>query len=282
VTDAAPSPADLAPGDAKSGSMDWTPFEIHRIRSTRDPLFDIAYQALWDEFGAAHEMEQRDVLERRFAWDAARPTDGYALLYEMILVRLRDKGQLAAVRDHVVIARADPTSPPRAVVFLSHNLVAPEFRRSGLAGWMRAFPVQTARACLAAAALPADAPITLVGEMEPLTPDGPTGVLVRLKAYEKAGFRKVGRIAYEQPDFRSPAAIDATGGPRPLPMNLLVRRVGREHETTITGGEVRDVVELLYHMYARAFRARDMAGSYERLAAYPPRDAEVPLVLPTG
>jgi hypothetical protein len=167
-------------------------------------------------------------------------------------------------------------------VFLSHNLVAPAFRRSGLAGWMRAFPVQTARACLAAAGLPADGPVTLAAEMEPLVPDSPDDVLVRLKAYEKAGFRKVGQIAYEQPDFRPPDVIDATGGPRPLPMSLIVRRVGREHETTITGGEVRDVVESLYHMYGRAFRAQDMAGVYERLKAYPPRDAVVPLVSPTA
>jgi hypothetical protein len=290
VTPLVPIPTDLAPGDVGSASFDWTGFELRRIRSTQDPLFRVGYDALWRQFGRLNEMEQESVLDERFGWDPARPAEGYALLYEMILVR-RDE-RVAGVRDHVAIAHRSSAGGAgggsRATVFLSHNLVVPEFRRTGLAGWLRALPVQAARACLSAAGMPMDAPITLVGEMDPIQrastdAGGESEVLVRLRAYEKAGFLKLdpAQVAYEQPDFRDPAKIDASGGPCPIPMSLLVRRVGLERESVVSGREVRELVEALYHMYGRAFRRRDMAPLYEQLGSYPADDAEVRLVRPT-
>jgi hypothetical protein len=168
------------------------------------------------------------------------------------------------------------------VVHLSHVLVDPAWRRTGLAGWLRAWPIQAARACFAAAGLAADSPITLVAEME-LPDAGFPHRMIRLKAYEKAGFLKVdpAQVRYFQPDFRPPAEIDASGGPWPLPFCLILRRVGRERDQAIPGTEVRQIVECLYQIYGTGFRARDMAAVWSTLTGYPAGHASVPLLPPT-
>src|SRR5260221_2463829 len=267
---------DLAPGDAKSAALDTAGLEIARVSARDDPLFETTYARLWEEFGAAHEIESRDVLARRLAWDAAQPRAGFAMRYDLLLVR--SAGEFAAVRDHAAIADARG-----AVVHLSHVLVDPAWRRSGLAGWMRALPIQTARGCLARAGFSADAPITLIAEME--YPDERDEMrAIRLKAYERAGFKKLdpAAIDYHQPDFRTPAAIDASGGPKPLRFQLIVRRVGRENETHLGGAEVRANVERLYHMYAQEFRPQDMDGVWRRLANFPTPDTHIALLPPTA
>jgi len=258
-----PSAADLAPGDAKSAVLDLTPFAVHRIRSIDDPWFEAAYEPLWEEFGAKNEMELRETLTARFRLAPQ-------MTYEMVLVQ--QEGRLAAVRDHTAIPAGDLT-----VVHLSHNLVAPEFRRVGLAGWMRAFPAALARE------LAPERPVVLAAEMEYDDGSDPNRA-IRLRAYEKAGFSKIApeRIDYHQPDFRAPEIIDASGGPVPLPFQLLVRRVGREAERTIRGVEVRQVVEALYAMYGAQFRVQDMAHPALDLSAYPAAEAELPLLPPTA
>jgi hypothetical protein len=107
--------------------------------------------------------------------------------------------------------------------------------------------------------------------------------LLRLKAYEKAGFKKLdpAHVNYHQPDFRAPEEIDASGGPRPLPFGLIVRQVGREHDQVIPGASVREIQECLYRMYGAGFREKDMAGLWQRVGEYPRAEAEVPLVAPT-
>jgi GNAT superfamily N-acetyltransferase len=270
-------PTALAPGDTKSAAFDTSQVEIRRVMSLDDPLFEQAYTRLWEQFGAADEIETREVLGRRLAWDPAQPSEGFARRYDLLLVRDR-AGNFAAVRDHTAIADAR-----RVVVHLSHALVDPAWRRSGLAGWLRAFPIQTARACLARASLPREAPITLAAEME-YPGAGDDSRLIRLKAYERAGYRKIDPavIDYRQPDFRPPAVIDAAGGPVPLRFQLIVRRVDREHEETITGGEVREIVERFYRMYAQEFRAQDMAPVWPLLDGYPPPNATIALLPPTA
>src|ERR1043166_4518308 len=111
--------SDLAPGDLRSAALDLSPFQFDRIRSFDDPLFEVAYAALWAEFGTKNEMERHETLALRFSL-APR------LLYEMILVR-RD-GEFVAVRDHTAILARDGAE---AVVHLSHNLLAPSARRTG-------------------------------------------------------------------------------------------------------------------------------------------------------
>ena len=272
--------SDLSPGDQKSLQFDWSAFSTHPVHGPRDPGFEIAYRHLYEEFGAQHEIETRDILVRRLLWDPALAPDGYAMLYEMVLVRQEE--QFVAVRDHSAIVPL--SGPPRAVVHLSHVLVAPRWRGSGLAGWMRAWPIQTARRCLREAGrAAADASITLVAEMEPLTAEHPERI-GRLKSYEKAGFLKIDprAVDYLQPDFRPPDEIDATAGPRPLRMSLIVRRVGREEQRAMSGAEVRDIIESLYAMYGREFRELDMAAVRRQMQDLPADDAIISLVPPSA
>lgn len=271
--------ADLAPGDDRSLAMERGGLDVASVPAAGHPLFATAYEKLWAEFGAVHEMETREVIERRLAWQPARQFEGCWLRYEMILVRRQ--GEFIAVRDHTaIITRREGAA--QAVVHLSHVLIDPAARRTGLAGWLRAWPIQTARACLCVAGAPEHSPITLVAEMEHPDSQFPAR-MIRLKAYEKAGFKKVDPVAvqYFQPDFRPPAEIDGGGGPRPLPFGLIVRRVGREQEQTVRGAEVRAMVESLYRMYATGFRESDMAAVGRTLGGYPADDAVIPLAPPT-
>jgi len=257
----------LAPGDQKSAALHPAQFSWARVRDRADPLFQLAYLALWREFGAAHEMESADVLEGRFAF-------GRDMRYEMVVAG--SDGEIAAVRDHTAI-----WMDGEVVVHLSHVLVIEQWRRSGLAGWMRAAPVLLARDLAEEHGDPR-AGITLVGEMEYDDGSDPKRS-VRLLAYERAGYLKVdpSRVKYYQPDFRSPEEIDASGGARPLPFQLIVRQVGRESERTITGARVRRIVRALYAMYGGQFRAPDMAHPNLQLGGYPDDGAEIPLIPPT-
>ncbi|HZJ17535.1 MAG TPA: hypothetical protein VFD27_20955 [Chthoniobacteraceae bacterium] len=259
-------PSDLAPGDLRSAALDLSAFQFDRIRAFDDPLFESGYAQLWAAFGASNEMERRETLALRFSL-APR------LLYEMILVR-RD-GEFVAVRDHTAIRTRDGA---QAVVHLSHNLVAPAARRTGLAGWLRGLPIQTARECLAGE----DGPITLVAEMEYDDRRDPDRT-IRLRAYEKAGFVKIDPrfVDYHQPDFRAPAEIDATGGPRPVRFQLLIRRVAREEERMITGLEVRAFVQALYDIYGPQFRPQDMTHPLLDVARLPEPEVVVALIPPT-
>ncbi len=271
-------PADLAPGDAKSLARDWRDIELHCVESGEDPFFDIAYGALWAQFGAAHEVEDASVLSRRLCWNGRDLINGQALLYRLFV--LMADGQFAAVRDHTVMI--DPETEG-ALVHLSHNLITPIWRRTGLAGWLRALPLQTAREALALHGRSPESPITLVAEMEPLDTDDPQ-TYARLAAYERAGYLLVdpSRVSYLQPDFRPARVIDAEGGPRPLSMVLLVRLIGRENERRITGGEIRQIVNSLYRMFAATFRASDMAPLAGQIESLPAETESIPLIAPTA
>jgi hypothetical protein len=73
----------------------------------------------------------------------------------------------------------------------------------------------------------------------------------RLRSYERAGFLKIDPAAleYRQPDFRT-AADPAGPLPAPLPLALVVRRVGAESEEAMSSTEVAAVVESIYAVYA--------------------------------
>ncbi len=258
----------LAPGDGKSAGLSPSEFDWSQIRSAEDPHFEMAYMTLWQEFGAAHEMETRDVVK-------ARLSSAEGMRYEILLVRA--KGALVAVRDHTVIP-----IDGELVVHLSHLIIAPSWRRSGIAGWMRAAPILTARE-FASASDTSSPSITLAGEMEYDDGRDPRRAL-RLLAYERAGYLKVDpkAVNYHQPDFRTPAAIDASGGARPLPFQLIIRRVGRESRSTISGAEVRRIVRALYAMYRLQFRPQDMAHAALSLDRFPAADAAIALLPPTA
>jgi hypothetical protein len=270
-------PGDLAPGDAKSSGADWTGVDLHRIRSIDDPNFPEAFDILWQEFGASGEMETRDVIARRLARGSASPSSGCVFEYELLLVK-RGK-EFVAVRDHTVILCPQHGM---AVVHMSHNFVAPPWRRSGISGWMRALPVGTARAILAKRHLPATWPIYLVAEMEHSDPANEARS-IRLKAYERSGYRKVDPAAvdYFQPDFRPPGEIDASGGPRPLPLSLMVREVARSQLDSLPAATVQRIIACLYHMYGADFRAQDMDALWMHLSAFPRHEQSIRLIAPT-
>jgi GNAT superfamily N-acetyltransferase len=271
-----PDAADLAPGDAWAATLDWTALAVHRVRSPDDPRFTVAYDLLWREFGAQHEMEQRGVIESRLEWRPSQPIAGCALRYEMLVVERA--GEIVALRDHTAILALDDATAP-VVVHLSHALVLPAARRSGLGAWLRGLPLAGARDCAIAAGAPGRR-IVLVAEMEPPEPPSEER-LARLRIYGRAGFRCVdpARIDYHQPDFRPAAAIDASGL-LPLPLSLIVRRVGREDEASLPASEVRAIVRALYAMYGAHQRDTDMAPLWARHAALPDGDQRIALLVP--
>lgn len=259
--------SDLSPGDSRCAPFDFAELTIDRIERSDDPLFERAYEFLWNEFGARHEVEQKHVLVARLKRDPGKIIGGFSFLYEMIVVRSGE--ELAAVRDHTAIV---PRDGSEIVVHLSHLLIATSWRGAGLAGWMRAFPIQTARraAKIAGIRRRKKLDITLVAEME--HPDSnQIDTLIRLKSYQRAGFLKVDpfAIAYHQPDFRHFAEIDATGV-RPLPMALIVRQVGRENQSSLGGEALRHLVRALYAMYGLELRPKDMAALVAETERQPP------------
>jgi GNAT superfamily N-acetyltransferase len=238
-------PEDLAPGDRAAAAREWPEVRVHRVVDVGDPDFAAAYERLFAEFGPRGEMETRAVIADRLAWDPARPIGRAALAYELLV--LRRAGALAAA-----VVRLDAQGRPAPgplVVHLSHAFVEPAHRGHGLAAWLRALPLQAARRCAAAAGCAPGAPIVLVAEMEAPDPAEPER-MPRLRSYQRAGFQKVDPDAapYAQPDFRT-AEVLAGAAPRPVPLGLVLRRVGREAETSMPAAELAAVVEAIYAVY---------------------------------
>jgi GNAT superfamily N-acetyltransferase len=281
--DAALRPEDLAPGDRVEAARDWSDLRVHRVRDVADPDFALAYERLWSEFGARGEMERRRVIEERLGWDPAKPVGGAALAYELLV--LRRGGALAALRDHTAVVRLDSEGRPfpgPVVVHLSHAFVVPAQRGSGIAAWLRALPLETARRCARAAAASPAAEVVLVAEMEPPDPSEPQR-MVRLRSYERAGFQKVDPAAapYAQPDFR-PAELLAAATPQPVPLNLLLRRVGREHEASMPGAELAAVVAAVYAVYAVHVPAAALEPLRADAAVWAAREPSFRLLPPTA
>ncbi|MBX7156961.1 MAG: hypothetical protein K1X66_01050 [Verrucomicrobiae bacterium] len=272
-------PKDLAPGDRRVLESDWSGLRLHRVESDADPVFELAYEKLWQEFGHRNEVETRETLARRMRWDPRQSFRGCHLLYQMMVFFWEQAGkkEFMAVRDHTAIV-CEKLSAPQVVVHLSHVLVEEKWRRSGVAGWLRTLPLQTARECLKKAGL-SERPITLVGEMEAWD-ETKLDRVIRLKAYAKAGYKMVDpKIDYWQPDFRSSEQIDASYL-QPVPLCLMVRRVGRELEQVISGEELRSLIESLYHMYSVEFREKDMEPLWEHIKRLPAAHETVALISP--
>ena len=274
---------DLAPGDRAVAARDWSGVRVQRVASAEDPGFARGYERLWAEFGARGEMERRFVIAERLAWDPARPVGRARLAYELLLVWRGE--ELVAVRDHTAVvrtgARGEPAPGP-VVVHLSHALIEPTHRGSGLAAWLRALPLAAARRCAAAAACAPGTPVVLVAEMEPLTPEHPER-RSRLRSYERAGFLKVDPEAapYAQPDFR-PAELLAGDSPVPVRLELVVRRVGRERESELPATELAAIVESIYAVYAVHVPASALGPLQRAAADWTRRRATFALVPPLG
>lgn len=271
------TPGDLAPGDTNCLQRDWLDLELETVEGPQSPSFEIAFDALWEQFGEAGEMERREVLEERMAWNPSKMTDGHAMHYEMMLVRCGDR--IAAVTDQTAILVEGSTN---VIVHHSHILVAPEWRRTGLAGWVRALPLMTARKVLREHGHGESGTMTIVAEMEHHDPGDPA-TRIRLAAMEKAGYSKIdpGRVSYFQPDFRAHNK-PGLGNSGPVPLALVLRRVGREEESIVAGCEIRRIANALYHMYAHGLRAADIAAVRKSLDGYPANEEKVRLLPPTA
>lgn len=274
--------SDLAPGDQTALSFSWDALHRVQVSSPEDPIFDLVYSRLWKEFGPQGEIESRQVLIDRLRWDPAKIQSNSSLLYEMMAV-LKDQ-EFVAARDHtaIVCTQSSPEITPEVIVHLSHSLIEPLYRGQGMAGWLRAWPLQTARRALSAAGLPLQSPVTLVAEMEPMLPNS-IPHQARLRSYEKAGFLMVdpAQFDYLQPDFRDPKVIDSTGGgPQPLHLRLVIRRVNHEAENLMEGSKLTRIISALYHMYQTTFRPQDMAVVWKHLRSNPLENVTIRLVQP--
>ena len=230
---------------------------------------------LWQEFGVAGELESQRVLAQRLARPRGRGTEGVALRYEFLAITCAEK--LVAVRDHTAAADGE-----LCVVHLSHLWVAEEHRRTGLAGWLRALPLQSARACLGDGCFPTAVPIILVAEMEYPAPTFPQ-TKVRLLAYERAGFLKLDPLAvqYFQPDFHLPEDIDAAGGSTPLPFQLVIRQVGRESMQSMSASKAEQIVQRLYCIYGEDLRPAEILDAQRARGLARVLDRVVHLLPPT-
>jgi hypothetical protein len=240
----------------------------------RDPAsFDLGYRLLDAEFGARNELERRDVLQRWFERGSLNPPDArIQARYHMLLVRDAD-GRVVAVRDAFTALDA---SSRRVVALMSHSLVLPPWRRTGVAALIRAAPVVFSRGHARSAGL-ASVETQLVVEMEPVDPVD-RATVIRLVSYARAGFRLVPPwiAPYAQPDFRDTASL---GIPyQPIPFLLLVRQVGEEEREDLSWERL---VAALDHLAAIHGPSIDAAQLDEILAHALARPvASIPLIRP--
>lgn len=265
--------SDLREGDAK-GPAALARFRLSLVGSEADPDFARAQALLDAEFGAKGELETLVAIRGYLA--RATPTLGYRLV-----VAKDEDGAVAGVRDcHV----AEDAAAGRVVVFLSHVVVLPAYRRSGLAGLLREVPATLGRR--AAEALRAqtgrEVDLLLAAEMEPADAADPDS-LVRLVAYGKSGFKVIDprALPYCQPDYREHVRIDETGL-RPVPLLAVVRWVGHERARELPRPLAAAFVTHLYRIVGAHCRESDLAAprahALGALAAWP-RDL-VPLLDP--
>lgn len=267
-------PGDLAPGDRMPHPELPDGIRLHVIEASDDPLFETAFGLLERQFSHAGEMETREVITERLRWNLTPATGGHRLRYELLLLMVA--GECVGVRDHTIIA-----TDREITVHLSHVLVPPLWRRRGLASLLRTLPATGARLAADRLGLP-QAPVTLLCEMEPFDPASPANI-IRRRSYDSAGFLSIPSIhGYMQPDFRSPEKIDADpAGPRPVPFDLIFRRVGREDERSLSGAELIAHVGRLYAMYQASFEPRHMEPCHRWLADFQTRCPErLPLISP--
>ncbi|WP_437762489.1 hypothetical protein WMF27_46085 [Sorangium sp. So ce281] len=274
-------PRDVCPGEGpEKVARALAQFSVDEAQD--GAAFDEGYGALDAVFGPKGELERREVLA---AWLTGAHTDAGAPItatYHMLLARSADDGRLAGVRDcYVTLDRA----ARRCVALLSHALVLPAFRRSGLAALLRAAPVALARSAIERAGIAAEqAEILLAAEMEAVDPDD-RDTVVRLIAYGRAGFAVIPPkvLPYAQPDFRDTAALGVT--PVPLPLLAVVRQVGEEDRDEIQRARAESFLRHYQAVHAREVSQGELAPIREnalaRLAAFP--GEQVPLIrIPRG
>jgi len=191
--------------------------------------------------------------------DPFRPTKAGTFVRYFMLVAKNAAGEICGVRDGCVLFNQGYGSD-QCVIFLARLFMLPAARGTALSLWLRIAPVEIAMQhladlhdrCLITLPLP-DAPeayfglrLNLTAEMEYFAQQDRAS-LARILFYGRGGFRAIspGHVPYAQPDMRPAAQIHATGA-RPVPLMILVRRIGREQEATMPIDEARVMLQLLY------------------------------------
>lgn len=219
---------DVADLDRAKAASAASQFRLQILDDPDSAAFDQAYRMLDEFFGPRGELEDRGALAR-FARDGCIPY-GQRVEGNYRMVAAWDGDTLAGVRDCYV--DIDPKAGV-CLTALSHALIAPEYRRSGLGAMFRAFPVTLARRITEERLGPHHGlPILIAAEMEPADPEN-VDTIVRLVAYGRSGFRVMDprRVPYSQPDFRDLAAIGATH--TALPLLPVVRWVDHADATAV-------------------------------------------------
>ncbi|WP_437506673.1 hypothetical protein [Sorangium sp. So ce1099] len=275
-------PRDVCPGEGpEKVARALAQFSVDEVQG--DAAFDEGYRALEAFFGPKGEIERREVLAAWLAGEHTDPGAPISATYHMLLARsVDDDGHLAGARDcFVTLDRA----ARRCVVLLSHALVLPDFRRTGLGALLRAAPVALARRALREAGLgegrspgqasagggkveasAAAAEILLAAEMEAVDPDD-RDTAVRLFAYGRAGFAAIppAVLPYAQPDFRDTAALGVT--PVPVPLVAVVRQVGAEERADISRPGAASFLRHYQAVHAREVPPGDLVPIRERALA---------------
>jgi hypothetical protein len=262
---------DIPELDRKKGASTLERVRLEDVRDPEGPSFAAAYALLDSFFGPQGELEARETLQRFVRSPILDFGGGAVGIYHLVAVWAGD--QLVGVRDcYVDIDAAHGV----CVVVLSHSLVVPEWRRTGLAAVLRALPVTIARAALAERGL--ELPTIVAAEMEPVDPAVPE-TIVRMVAYGRSGFLVADprRFRYSQPDFRE--LQGAAHGALPL--------LGVIRPVNLPPGDLPLEVALAYprmfHACHRTYLAEDrVAPSHAHFLAHV-GDGPVPLLpLPTG
>jgi hypothetical protein len=238
-------------------------YQLWSIENPNDPEFDEAYDLLWEAFGPQDEMERKDAIRKFLIDDSYEPEPSGTFMRYFLIVARGEDGKIRGVRDGTVLVNPS-FAPDLCVIYLAHIYMKPEARGTVLSYWLRIAPVELAVQYLAdlhgmgKISLPApQAPgkyfgmrLNLAAEIEYFTPEARIS-WQRILFYGRGGFDAVNprHFPYRQPDFRDPEVIRATGN-RPVPMVLLLRRMGRERQAQLPIDEARAVMRLLYDDFA--------------------------------
>jgi 4-aminobutyrate aminotransferase / (S)-3-amino-2-methylpropionate transaminase len=221
-------------------------------RAVGEADFALAYGELLREFGPQDEIEREETLRAWYAAGSLSPPDEPIKAHYHLLMAFDGDGRLAGVRDCFTTV---DVAARRAVVLLSHSLVLPAWRRTGLAALLRTAPVTLANDALREAC--GGGEVLLAAEMEMVQAKDRASV-IRLLAYSKAGYRVIPPhiLPYAQPDFTD--FTRSSADPKPLPFLALIRQVGEEERTTVSRERVAAVVRHLQAIHRCHCRPADL------------------------
>lgn len=254
-------------------------FRIQVVDDPTDPAFDAAYSMLHEFFAPRGELEDREALARFTRERVIHYAPGMEGHYRLIVAW--DGDDLAGVRDCYV----DLDLPNRlCLAALAHTLVAPRFRRTGLAAVFRALPATLAREAVAERYEdPGSVPILIAAEMEPVELDN-LDTVVRLLAYGRSGFKVLdpARVPYSQPDFRDD--VVSREGRTGIPLLAVVRWLDHPEATHVPvalAAAFPRLFHVCHRLYLPAWRV-DPSEAHALAAIFSSADDVPLLALPTS